>query len=160
VYSTNPVLHLYISCYVTVNKPVLSYLLLCLLLQVFRYFSLGFLNSLQAQALFAMLKPPPKVGGEDLLGDGYHHPVSHGSESLLDLGLASQFLIYVGKEEVVCGGQFTGIEKTALNELEALGHRSASHFIGWWGGGGGIPGRVTTGPITANWLIGTGDRLK
>jgi hypothetical protein len=34
VYSTNPVLHLYmyISCYVTVNKPVLSYLLLCLLL--------------------------------------------------------------------------------------------------------------------------------
>jgi hypothetical protein len=33
VYSTNSVLHLYISCYVTVNKPVLSYLLLCLLLQ-------------------------------------------------------------------------------------------------------------------------------
>jgi hypothetical protein len=33
VYSTNPVLHLYISCYVTVNKPVLSYLSLCLLLQ-------------------------------------------------------------------------------------------------------------------------------
>jgi hypothetical protein len=33
VYSTIPVLHLYISCYVpTVNKPVLSYLLLCLLL--------------------------------------------------------------------------------------------------------------------------------
>ncbi len=26
VYSNNPVLHLYISCYVTVNKPVLSYL--------------------------------------------------------------------------------------------------------------------------------------
>jgi hypothetical protein len=25
VYSTKPVLHLYISCYVTVNKPVLSY---------------------------------------------------------------------------------------------------------------------------------------
>ncbi len=33
VYSTNPVLHLYRSCYVTVNKPVLSYLLLCLLPQ-------------------------------------------------------------------------------------------------------------------------------
>jgi hypothetical protein len=33
VYSSNPVLHLYISCYVTVNKPVLSYLLLCLLPQ-------------------------------------------------------------------------------------------------------------------------------
>ncbi len=33
VYSNNPVLHLYISCYVTVNKPVLSYLLLCLLPQ-------------------------------------------------------------------------------------------------------------------------------
>ncbi len=32
-YSTNPVLHLYISSYVTVNKPVLSYLLLCLLPQ-------------------------------------------------------------------------------------------------------------------------------
>jgi hypothetical protein len=31
VYSSNPVLHLYISCYVTVNKLVLSYLLLCLL---------------------------------------------------------------------------------------------------------------------------------
>jgi hypothetical protein len=31
VYSTNPVLYLYISCYVTVNKPVLSYLSLCLL---------------------------------------------------------------------------------------------------------------------------------
>jgi hypothetical protein len=34
VYSTNPVLHLYllyISCYLTVNKPVLSDLLLCLL---------------------------------------------------------------------------------------------------------------------------------
>ncbi len=28
VYSKNPVLHLYTSCYVTVNKPVLSYLLL------------------------------------------------------------------------------------------------------------------------------------
>jgi hypothetical protein len=27
VYSSNPVLHLYISCYLTVNKPVLSYLL-------------------------------------------------------------------------------------------------------------------------------------
>ncbi len=39
VYSTNPVLHLYISCYVTVNKPVLSYLSLCLLPQddIFRY---------------------------------------------------------------------------------------------------------------------------
>ncbi len=33
VYSTNTVLPLYISCYVTVNKPVLSYLSLCLLLQ-------------------------------------------------------------------------------------------------------------------------------
>jgi hypothetical protein len=33
VYSTNPVLHLYIGCYVTLNKLVLSYLLLCLLLQ-------------------------------------------------------------------------------------------------------------------------------
>jgi hypothetical protein len=33
VYSNNPVLHLYISCYVTVNKPVLSYLLLRLLPQ-------------------------------------------------------------------------------------------------------------------------------
>jgi hypothetical protein len=33
VYSSNPVLHLYISCYLTVNKPVLSYLLLCLLPQ-------------------------------------------------------------------------------------------------------------------------------
>ncbi len=33
VYSSNPVLHLFISCYVTVNKPVLSYLLLCLLPQ-------------------------------------------------------------------------------------------------------------------------------
>ncbi len=33
VYSTNPVLHLYISCYVTVNKLVLSYLSLCLFLQ-------------------------------------------------------------------------------------------------------------------------------
>jgi hypothetical protein len=33
VYSTNPVLHLCISCYVTVNKPVLSYLSLCLLPQ-------------------------------------------------------------------------------------------------------------------------------
>jgi hypothetical protein len=32
VNSTNPVLHLYISCYVTVNKPELPYLLLCLLL--------------------------------------------------------------------------------------------------------------------------------
>jgi hypothetical protein len=31
VYSSNPVLHLYLSCYVTVNKPVLSYLLLRLL---------------------------------------------------------------------------------------------------------------------------------
>jgi hypothetical protein len=31
VYSSNPALHMYISCYVTVNKPVLSYLLLCLL---------------------------------------------------------------------------------------------------------------------------------
>jgi hypothetical protein len=31
VYSSNPVLHLYISCYITVNKPVLSYLLLRLL---------------------------------------------------------------------------------------------------------------------------------
>jgi hypothetical protein len=75
-----------------------------------------------------MLKPPPKVGGEVLLCDGSHHPVSHGTESLLDQGLASQFVLYFGKEEEVCGGQFTGIEKTALNELEALGHRSASHF--------------------------------
>jgi hypothetical protein len=33
VYSNNPVLLLYISCYVTVNKPVLSYLSLCLLPQ-------------------------------------------------------------------------------------------------------------------------------
>ncbi len=33
VYSNNPLLHLYISCYVTVNKPVLLYLLLHLLLQ-------------------------------------------------------------------------------------------------------------------------------
>ncbi len=33
VYSNNPVLHLYISCYVTVNKTVLSYLLLRLLPQ-------------------------------------------------------------------------------------------------------------------------------
>jgi hypothetical protein len=33
VYSSNPVLHLYISCYLTVNQPVLSYLLLCLLPQ-------------------------------------------------------------------------------------------------------------------------------
>jgi hypothetical protein len=33
VYSSNPVLHLYISCYLTVNKPVLSYTLLCLLPQ-------------------------------------------------------------------------------------------------------------------------------
>jgi hypothetical protein len=33
VYSNNPVLHLYISCYVTVNKPVLSYLSLRLLPQ-------------------------------------------------------------------------------------------------------------------------------
>jgi hypothetical protein len=31
VYSNNPVLHLYISCFVTVNKPVLLYLLLRLL---------------------------------------------------------------------------------------------------------------------------------
>jgi hypothetical protein len=31
VYSSNPLLHLYISCYVTVNKPLLSYLLLRLL---------------------------------------------------------------------------------------------------------------------------------
>jgi hypothetical protein len=31
VYPINPVKHLYISCYVTVNKPVLSYLLLRLL---------------------------------------------------------------------------------------------------------------------------------
>ncbi len=31
VYFNNPVLHLYISCYVTVNKLVLSYLLLRLL---------------------------------------------------------------------------------------------------------------------------------
>jgi hypothetical protein len=31
VYSNNPVQYLYISCYVTVNKPVLSYLLLRLL---------------------------------------------------------------------------------------------------------------------------------
>jgi hypothetical protein len=33
MYSNNPVLHLYINCYVTVNKPVLSYLLLRLLPQ-------------------------------------------------------------------------------------------------------------------------------
>jgi hypothetical protein len=33
LYSNNPVLHLYISCYVTVNKPVLSYLSLRLLPQ-------------------------------------------------------------------------------------------------------------------------------
>jgi hypothetical protein len=33
VYSNNPILHLYISCYVTVDKPVLSYLLLRLLPQ-------------------------------------------------------------------------------------------------------------------------------
>jgi hypothetical protein len=33
VYCNNPVLHLYISCYVTVNKPVRSYLLLRLLPQ-------------------------------------------------------------------------------------------------------------------------------
>ncbi len=31
MYSNNPVLHLYTSCYVTLNKPVLSYLLLRLL---------------------------------------------------------------------------------------------------------------------------------
>ncbi len=33
VYSNNPVLHLYLSCYVTVSKPVLSYLSLRLLPQ-------------------------------------------------------------------------------------------------------------------------------
>jgi hypothetical protein len=33
VYSTTLVQYLYISCYVTVNKPVLSYLSLCLLPQ-------------------------------------------------------------------------------------------------------------------------------
>ncbi len=33
VYSSNPVLHLYISSYLIVNKPVLSYRLLCLLPQ-------------------------------------------------------------------------------------------------------------------------------
>jgi hypothetical protein len=37
VYSSNPVLHLYISCYVTLNKPVLSYLLLRLLPQYYYY---------------------------------------------------------------------------------------------------------------------------
>jgi hypothetical protein len=37
VYSNNPVLHLYISCYVTVNKPVLSYLSLRLLPQAKEY---------------------------------------------------------------------------------------------------------------------------
>ncbi len=31
VYSNNPLLHLYRSCYVTVKKPVLSYLLMSLL---------------------------------------------------------------------------------------------------------------------------------
>ncbi len=44
VYSNNPELHLYINCFVTVKKPVLSYLLLCLLPHffVFRSRSLTF----------------------------------------------------------------------------------------------------------------------
>jgi hypothetical protein len=33
VYSNNPVLHLYIRCYVAVNKPVLSYLLALFVVQ-------------------------------------------------------------------------------------------------------------------------------
>jgi hypothetical protein len=47
VYSSNPVLHLYISCYLTVNKPVLSCLLLCLLPQPILFFlqSLPFLSA-------------------------------------------------------------------------------------------------------------------
>ncbi len=46
VYPINPVQYLYISCYVTANKPVLSYLLLRLLPQVVYWYHLQFVINL------------------------------------------------------------------------------------------------------------------
>jgi hypothetical protein len=59
VYSNNPVLHLYISCYVTVNKPVLSYLSLRLLP---RYSHFVLINLIPGQGVCAgnrVCSPPP-----------------------------------------------------------------------------------------------------
>jgi hypothetical protein len=62
VHSTNPVLHPYRSCYVTVNKPVLSYLSLCLLLHYLHWKSQWSENIWNGNLNAAEVTLPPCVG--------------------------------------------------------------------------------------------------
>ncbi len=77
VYSSNPVLHLYRSCYLTVNKPVLSYLLLCLLPHTSQFWPSKFIylkymlnwwssNKLRAKLMYWQILLP-KVAGVNSL---------------------------------------------------------------------------------------------